>query len=220
MQYVHFEVATLAMMNTSQICSRYGHLRACSLTMFPCGNLSEPTCNQQQNLHHFISTRSHIKGGNTEICIFMVVMLLTYHIFIMCLHAGMTALQLQILGVGELLSGTRGHVVPVGVSMVLPPRVLNLPHISGTLGTCDTPPMYLHILTANHTVLNPHGLSEMCAHVRHCQQSGNHLIRVYMRLFPVLMLKKWSVLCRSHGPRARGGSSYGAHIAGSPDCCP
>ncbi len=43
----------------------------------------------------------------------------------------MTALQLQILGVGELLSGTPGHVMPVGVSMVLPPRVLMLPHIAG-----------------------------------------------------------------------------------------
>lgn len=49
----------------------------------------------------------------------------------MCVYAGMTALQLEILGVGERLSGTRGQVVPVGVSMLLPPRVLNLPHISG-----------------------------------------------------------------------------------------
>lgn len=57
--------------------------------------------------------------------------------------AGMTALQLQILGVGELLSGTPGHVMPVGVSMVLPPRVLMLPHIAGKVEEPLTAPAAL-----------------------------------------------------------------------------
>jgi len=47
-------------------------------------------------------------------------------------RAGMTVTQLQLLGVGELLGGgAHGASPPLGLGMVLPPRVLNLPHISG-----------------------------------------------------------------------------------------